>query len=208
MRLAPGGQVRAFNGRDGEWLGAIDDLGKKGGSVVLREQILKQPVGGRRVCLLFAPIRKQRLDFLIEKAVELGVTDLCPVITARTENRFLKSERMEAQIIEAAEQCERLTLPTLHAVQSLERVLRAWEGPDIHAALERRDLPLLESAELGADCAFLIGPEGGFDEVEVALMCRLPCLKAISLGDAILRAETAALYCLSLASSRQKITKL
>lgn len=199
LRAESGLQVRVFNGRDGEWLAEIAALDKKRGAVRLREQIKVQRPQTMRVRLLFAPIRKQRLDVLIEKAVELGVTDLYPVLTARTENRVLKPDRIAAQIIEAAEQCERLDLPVLHPVSGLDDRLRRWDGPAILACVERRDLPALEPLKGGADCAFLIGPEGGFDSREVELLCGSPKVSPVGLGDTILRAETAALYCLSLA---------
>lgn len=199
LRAEPGQRVRVFNGRDGEWLAEIAALDKKRGAVRLAERIAVQPPAGPRVMLLFAPIRKHRLDILIEKAVELGVTDLYPVLTARTENRTLKPERISAQIIEAAEQCERLDLPVLYPVQSLDEMLRSWGGPAILACVERKDLPALAPLKGLADCAFLVGPEGGFDAREIELLCGSPKVSPVGLGETILRAETAALYCLCLA---------
>lgn len=199
LRAGSGERVRVFNGREGEWLAEIAALDKKRGGVRLIERIAAQPPAGPRVMLLFAPIRKQRLDMLIEKAVELGVTDLFPVLTARTENRALKPERISAQIIEAAEQCERLDLPVLHPARGLDEAVRSWDGPKIFACVERKGLPGLASLPGGADCAFLIGPEGGFDAREVEFLCGSPKVVPVGLGDTILRAETAAFYCLSLA---------
>lgn len=199
LRLEAGQSLRAFNGRDGEWLAEIKTLEKKHGAVVLSESLRVQPESRVRVRLLFAPIKKQRMDFLIEKAVELGATDLYPVLTSRTENRHLKPERVEAQIIEACEQCERLNLPVLYPLQSLPALVKAWEGPEILACIERMDAPALSSVRLSGDCAFLIGPEGGFDPQEADLLKHSPKLQGVSLGESILRAETAALLCLSYA---------
>lgn len=208
MRKSEGERVRVFNGRDGEWLGALQGLGKRSGSVILSEQIVAQPEEKRTVSLLFAPIRKQRLDVLIEKSVELGVSDLFPVITAHTENRNIKRERIMAQIVEAAEQCERMSIPELHPSESLDALLRTWKGPTLRAALEREILPNLSISELTGDCAFLVGPEGGFDEREVELLLTSSRVTPISLGDTILRAETAGLYCLSLARCAKNISKI
>lgn len=199
LRLDTGHNLRVFNGRDGEWLAEIVVLDKKRGTLVLRACQQTQPQAGRRVRLLFAPIKKQRLDFLIEKGVELGASDFYPVLTARTENRHLKPERVTAQMIEAAEQCERLDVPVLHSSESLHALLKVWDGPTILAGLERAEAPALSSFPLGKDCAFLIGPEGGFDPQEADLLQSSGKVQAVSLGPAILRAETAALFCLSYA---------
>lgn len=199
LRASVGERVRVFNGRDGEWLAELSALDKKRGMARLAEPIAAQPAARPRVMLLFAPIRKQRLDFLIEKAVELGVSDLYPVITTRTESRTLKPERIAAQIIEAAEQCERMDLPRLHPAQGLDALLRGWGGPVVQACVERRNLPPPGVCGEAADCAFLIGPEGGFDEREAELLCGSVKVRPVGLGETILRAETAALYCLSLA---------
>lgn len=199
LRAEPGAQVRVFNGRDGEWLAEISTLDKKRGALRFLERIKAQTEPMMRVRLLFAPIRKQRLDLLIEKAVELGATDLYPVLTARTENRALKFDRIAAQIIEAAEQCERLDLPVLHPARGIDELLRNWDGPEIFACVERKYLPALAPLKNVADCAFFIGPEGGFDAREADILCESLKVCPVGLGDTILRAETAAFYCLSLA---------
>ncbi|MCB1681179.1 MAG: 16S rRNA (uracil(1498)-N(3))-methyltransferase [Alphaproteobacteria bacterium] len=197
LRLTAGRRVRIFNGKDGEWLAEIAFLDKKRSSVALLEIIKPQPVNGWRVRLLFSPIKKQRMDVLIEKAVELGVTDFYPVLTTRTENRSLKDERIALQIIEAAEQCERLDLPVLHPALSLAGLLNTWEGPRVLACLERAEASALPKIRLEKDCAFLIGPEGGFDPEEIESLSASAKIQAVSLGETILRAETAALFCLS-----------
>ena len=202
LRLEAGAQLRVFNGRDGEWLAETGTLEKRRGTVFLRERLHPQPSDGPRIRVLFAPIKKQRMDFMIEKAVELGATDFYPILTVRTENRHLRPDRVIAQIIEAAEQCERLDLPVLHPSQSLQAVLKVWDGPTMLACLERAEAPVLSSFPVAKDCAFLIGPEGGFDAQESEMLKNSAKVQAVSLGGTILRAETAVLFCLSYARMR------
>lgn len=203
LRLNEGDQIRLFNGQDGEWLAHIQKLDKKSASILLDKHIKTQPNPPEKVHLLFAPIKKQRMDFLIEKAVELGVTDLTPVITDHTENRNIKPERIKAQIIEAAEQCERLDIPHLNPEQKLSQIIQSWsEKHTILWCAERTP----ESAPLTIEnppCAFLIGPEGGFSKQEFDLLKSSEKVTAISLGERIMRAETAALYCLSHTNSNK-----
>ncbi|MCC7305491.1 MAG: 16S rRNA (uracil(1498)-N(3))-methyltransferase [Alphaproteobacteria bacterium] len=193
--------VRLFNGRDGEFTAAIKDLGKKGGTVTLQEKIRRQPGPRAPVHLLFAPIKKDRMDFLIEKSVELGVTDLHPVLTHRTENRNLKEERLRAQVLESAEQCERMDIPVLHPPVDLKKKIAAWPaGQTILWCFERSEgSPPLSSIKQ-KQWAFLTGPEGGFDETEAQILSSQPVIKAVSLGPTVYRAETAALLCLSWAN--------
>ncbi len=190
--------IRMFNGRDGEWLMRLDALSKKSGIACAQEKLRHQPNIANFTTLYFAPIKKTRLDILIEKAVELGVHHLCPVITARTENRKLKMERMCAQVIEAAEQCERLDMPIIHDPIDL---FHLPQDVTIHAGIERDaqrgDAPLITSLPGGEDVAFLIGSEGGFTDEEVAMLSARTNIRFISLGDRIYRAETAAILCLS-----------
>ncbi len=204
MRKKDGDIVRMFNGRDGEWLASLTFTGKKNASAAPFEHFKPQPKTTQPVHLLFAPIKKKHMDFLIEKAVELGVTDLHPVITARTENRHLNIEKLNASIREAAEQCERLEIPTLHKPEKLIPKIHIWDKTvPIHWAAERMD-----SAKRLGQCqsaqAFLIGPEGGFDDAEHEMLRKTAHINPIDLGDQILRAETAALYCLSHAKLSQE----
>ncbi len=205
LRKSEGDFVRLFNGRDGEWLGALTALGKKHGQVTLQEQLKEQPEDGARRHLYFSPIKKQRMDMLVEKAVELGVTDLHPVLMARTENRHLNAERLQAQVIEAAEQCERLDLPVVHEEVKWPVFMAAREVHcDVFAALERiQGTQNMNECDFRGDCAFLIGPEGGFDPQEIADIQANAHTKPISLGNRILRAETAAIACLAYASFKQ-----
>lgn len=196
LRKTEGDQVRLFNGRNGEWVYSLSVLGKKSAEARSQEQIRPQTRQGRKIHAYFPPIKKNRMDFMIEKAVELGVTDLHPIITQNTETRKINEERLKAQIIEAAEQCERMDLPVLHPLVDIFTALSTCKF-HVYAAIERIDTPTRIVGER-ADIAVLIGPEGGFTAEEIDRMVALPKLKAISLGDNILRAETALLKLLSL----------
>ena len=204
LRLKPGNDVRVFNGRDGEWLCTLESLEKKTGTLKINGQFKQQPHVQAPLNLLFAPIKKKNMEFMIEKAVELGVTDLHPVFTARTQNRNLNADRMQSHILEAAEQCERLSIPILHKPATLDEKLKAWDQNfPIHWCAERlENIPPLASCNNVS--AFLIGPEGGFDDQENTMLKQLSYIKPTHLGDQILRAETAALYCLSAAKLKQE----
>ncbi len=195
LRKKEGDGVRLFNGREGEYLATITAISKKSVNAEITSKIKEQPTRTGRIHLLFSPIKKSRMAMLIEKAVELGVTDLHPVITGRTENRHLKEDRITAQIIEACEQCERLHLPTLHSVQTLSQKLEKWEKPLLWAA-ERQDASQLSTIK-SENWAFLIGPEGGFESAERDMLQNHSHITPISLGQTIYRAETAAIFCLA-----------
>lgn len=197
MRKKSGDTVRLFNDRDGEWLASLDFQGKKDTYTTPFELFKPQPENQNATTLIFAPIKKKNLDFLIEKAIELGATKLIPVLTARTENRHLKLERLEKHIIEATEQCERLDLASISLPQPLKTVITNITTP-IHWAAERSENTLPLSKSQNAE-TFLIGPEGGFDDDEIAFLETQDHVKAINLGEQILRAETASILCLALA---------
>lgn len=202
MRRPDASQLRVFNERYGEWLGQLAYQGKKDGAVHLQSLVQEVKPRPQKLHLLFALIKKDRQDFLIEKAVELGVTDLRPLLSHNTVIRDLNGERTKRQIIEAAEQTERLDLPVLHHLVSLEQALRAWPADiPLYAAIERNAAPLLASIlPVPAEAGLLIGPEGGFSEDERALLCASKKIQPVSLGAQILRAETAGLFGLSLLS--------
>lgn len=200
MRRHDGDQVRIFNGKDGEFICALRFESKKKATAVVMKCLHEQTIINGRTILIFTPLPKGRMDFLIEKSVELGATDLMPVVTRRCDVRKVNGARVNAQMIEAAEQCERLTLPLLHKVISLPDLLVRWGGdmPDIQWCCERN---VTERRFLGddddVDQAFLVGPAGGFDDDECRILAAHDCVVPISLGDDILRAETASLMCLS-----------
>lgn len=196
LRKNVGDLVRVFNGADGEWLCAIQKLEKREGVITAQKCLRVQKTNQSNIHLYFAPIRKHRLDILIEKAVELGVSEFHPVITNRTENRNFNKERLQAQIFEAAEQCERLEIPQLHTPVTLAAALKEGRGFPLYAALERGDAPPLSAQRIEGDAGFLIGPEGGFDEEEMQAILSA-AVTPITLGEAVLRAETAAILCLA-----------
>ena len=193
LRKNKGDEVRLFNGKDGEWLCEITSIAKRELVLIGLSCTRKQPENREEKHLYFAPLKKQRLDFLIEKSVELGVTKLIPVLTRNTENRHLKEERVRLQIIEAAEQCERLDIPELADSIKLSE-MRNIKTP-IMAALERDgEAEHISKVKLNA---VLIGPEGGFTEDEIQLLKDMDTATPVNLGETILRAETAALYALA-----------
>jgi len=210
LRRQEGEFLRVFNGRDGEWLARITKLGKKGGFVAPEERLRAQDEAGtgREIHLYFSPIKKQRMDMLIEKAVELGVNALHPVLMHRSVMRTINEERVMAQMIEAAEQCERMDIPALCPMETLDEVLYgltnsgAYSGvaQPLYACIERRnETTALGACVLSENAAFLIGPEGGFDDDEIAALLTHEKVKPVCLGETILRAETASLACLSYA---------
>ncbi|UZF92477.1 16S rRNA (uracil(1498)-N(3))-methyltransferase [Bosea sp. NBC_00550] len=200
LRFKAGETVLVFNGRDGEWLASVVPEGRKQATLALVKQVKPQPPAGDLHCL-FAPLKHARLDYMAQKAVEMGASVLQPVITRRTQVSRLNLDRMRANAIEAAEQCGILSLPSVEpelplqaALASLaqERLLifcdeAAGEVSPIAALAERERAPL----------AVLIGPEGGFDEAERQLIRSRPNTLPISLGPRILRADTAAVAALA-----------
>lgn len=206
MRRQDGDCIRLFNGRHGEWVGALSDLGKKTGRVVLQHRLRAQPDTRPPLALYFAPIKKSRLELLVEKAVELGVTDLYPILTANTQHGKINIARLRTQMIEAAEQCERMDVPQLHPLQKLRDMIAGYEAAHagyatkcLHWCAERFDAvqPLIQYPQARA---FLLGPEGGFDHDEKTFLAQQSFIQPVSLGETVLRAETAAIYCLSHAS--------
>lgn len=199
MRKKVGDQVRLFNGEDGEWLAEIGSLSKRKARIIVSEQ-LRPAKPAPDIWLLFAPVKKNRNSFIVEKATELGVSLLQPIMTSRTTSS-IKSGKMSAQIIEAAEQTERLDLPKICEAVKLQNLLEGWdEARTLVFADEAGDgLPAVQVlAEIKSPCAVLIGPEGGFTDEERELLRSKPFVTPISLGPRILRADTAALSVLAI----------
>lgn len=206
LRLGSGASVKLFNGRDGEWRGAIDQMGRRDAEVVLGEQLRPQ-VAEPDLWLLFAPIKGKRVDAIAEKAGELGVSRILPVLTRRTVVSRVNVERLQANAMEAAEQCERLSVPEVAEPRDLAAVLDDWPGGRrLFLADERADATpiaraLAEEAnrtETAPSAAVLIGPEGGFEEAEKQMVRALPDCVPVSLGPRLLRADTAAFATLAL----------
>ncbi|HEX8262659.1 MAG TPA: 16S rRNA (uracil(1498)-N(3))-methyltransferase [Allosphingosinicella sp.] len=195
LRLGPGAQARLFDDCTGEWLAQVAEAGKRRVTLtVLRHLRGREPVPD--LWLLFAPIKRGRIDWLVEKATELGVARLVPVLTRRTVVDRLNLDRLRAHIVEAAEQCGRTALTELAEPRKLEAVLAAWPSDRaLHFADEAGGGPM--DARSGP-AAILVGPEGGFTEEERAAIRALPQSAPITLGPRILRADTAALAAVAL----------
>ena len=197
LRLQAGAQLKLFDNRTGEWLAEIEEAGRKRVRLGIRSH-LRPREDVPDIWLLFAPIKRGRIDWLVEKATELGVDRLLPVITRRTVVDRVKDERLFAHAIEAAEQCDRTALPRLSEPQKLEAVLKTWPTErSLIFADEAGGAPMMD-AVLPGPAAILIGPEGGFTQEERDLIRALPSATAVSLGPRILRADTAAMAALSL----------
>jgi 16S rRNA (uracil1498-N3)-methyltransferase len=197
LRLGPGDRVKLFDDRTGEWLAELEEARKRRVTLRVVERV-REREAVPDLWLLFAPIKRGRIDWLVEKATELGVARLMPVITRRTVVERLNRARLLAHAVEAAEQCERTALPELADAQKLEAVLREWPGErTLFFADETGGTPLAEAASSGP-AAILIGPEGGFTEEEREAIRALPSVRPVSLGPRILRADTAALAAVAL----------
>ena len=203
MRLGPGDSIALFNGRDGEFLAEIIEIKKKIMQVRLTEQTREQ-ISEPDLWLLFAPVKKSRIDMIAEKATELGAAKLLPVMTDHTHIERVKIDRLRANAIEAAEQCRRLTVPEVIEPQPLNRVLDGWDPVrrllvmDETSAEANNGAKMSELKSNGPSDAILIGPEGGFSASELDLLDKLPFVTKVSLGGRILRAETAAVVALAL----------
>ena len=192
MRMKAGDPILLFDNISGEWLAVVADAAKR--SLTLRiERQTKAIEQVPDLWLCFAPVKKARLDWIIEKATELGVARLQPVITERTIVERVKRERLEAQIVEACEQCGRTALPALAEPVKLPQLLKDWPaGRALLFADEGGGAPLA-SVDAPAPAAILTGPEGGFTARERELLIGHPAVRRIALGPRILRAETAAI---------------
>lgn len=199
LRLGPGDELALFNGRDGEWRGRIETAGKKAATLTLVEQTRPQSEEPD-VWLAFAPIKRARIDFVAQKATELGAALLWPVMTRRTMVDRVNLDRLTANAIEAAEQSDRLTIPEVREPEKLDRVLDLWpdDRPLILCDETHAGQPLAEALSgdhlsSAGHVGFVIGPEGGFAEEELDRLRSLPFVTPVSLGPRLLRADTAAL---------------
>jgi 16S rRNA (uracil1498-N3)-methyltransferase len=196
LRRDSGSPVHLFNGRDGEWAARIATL-RRGDTEFAVESQRRPQATEPDLWLAFAPLKRDATDLVVQKATELGASALLPVITEHTNTARLNESRLAAIAIEAAEQCERLTIPTLRAPAKLHDLLATWPADRrIYAAIERANAPHLRSA--AGLAALLIGPEGGFTPAEVEALHRHPLVTPVSLGPLILRAETACVAGLAL----------
>jgi 16S rRNA (uracil1498-N3)-methyltransferase len=207
LRLKAGDAVLVFNGRDGEWQAALADEGRRSAALIVGQRTRAQtPLPDLHY--LFAPLKQARLDYMVQKAVEMGASRLQPVLMQHSQVGRVNLERMRANAIEAAEQCGILALPEVAAPISFEQmVARREDGRTLVFCDEAADVTdpvaALASARKGAaqPLAVLIGPEGGFAEQERAALIGLPNVIRLALGPRILRADTAAVAALALVGS-------
>ena len=214
MRREQGSGVRLFNGRDGEWQGVLAEASRRAAVLEIAGQ-LREQAGVPDITLCFAPVKKARTDFIVEKATELGAARIQPVITRRTQSERVRTDRLQAIAREAAEQTERLCLPEIAEPVSLDQLLDQWpattrlifcdeagegEGPwggKAGRAMSMADM-LRGQTDLAGAWAILIGPEGGFAPEERSRLRGLEFVRPVTLGPRILRADTAALSALTL----------
>jgi 16S rRNA (uracil1498-N3)-methyltransferase len=209
LRLKPGDHVLAFNGRDGEWRAVLADGGKRALFLGV-EEMSRAQTPALDLHYWFAPLKHARLDYMVQKAVEMGVARLQPVLTRHGQVARLNLERMRANTIEAAQQCGILTLPDIAPQLAFDRVI-AERDPARLLVFCDEDAELTDplAALAGArrdaagppPLAVLIGPEGGFAAAERAALVRLPNVVRLALGPRILRADTAAVAALALVQS-------
>ncbi|SMY06830.1 Ribosomal RNA small subunit methyltransferase E [Flavimaricola marinus] len=198
MRLAEGAMLSVFDGQNGEWDARVVEANKRRGMLECVEQT-KPQTGPPDLWLMFAPIKKARTDFIVEKAVEMGVARILPVLTDFTNAERVRVDRLQAHAVEAAEQCGAVYVPEVAEPQKLAKVLDRWDsfrqimmGDEAQAG---RFAPLTGSV---GPWAVLIGPEGGFSPAERDRLAGLDYVQRVALGPRILRADTAAIAALTL----------
>lgn len=200
MRQEKGTLLSCFDGKNGEFDCLLNVVHKKHSEIIVGAQskVFNQAPD---LWLLFAPVKKDKTDFIIEKATELGVRRIVPTITERTIVEKVRSERYNAQAIEAAEQCRRLDVPAIAVAIGLSDLLSGWNPERTLFFMDEtgRGLPAIPAFNnTGTPAAILVGPEGGFSENELELLDKLPYTKSVSLGSRILRAETAVVAALAI----------
>ncbi len=206
LRLAPGDPVLAFNGHDGEWRTVLVPVSRRSAALDVEVQTRPQTIAND-LHYLFAPLKRSRLDYLVQKAVEMGVSHLRPVVTLHTQAERVNTERMRANVIEAAEQCGILTVPTVDEPVLLPAALAACDPARVivfcdEAAPVADPIAALQgyrgTAAAALPLAVLVGPEGGFSDEERASLLRRPNHLRLALGPRIMRADTAAVAALAL----------
>ncbi|QRM28582.1 16S rRNA (uracil(1498)-N(3))-methyltransferase [Microvirga sp. VF16] len=206
LRLKAGESVLIFNGRDGEWRAEISVEGRKAADLVCVERTREQ-TAAPDIVYAFAPLKHARLDYMVQKAVEMGAGVLQPILTRRTQASRVNLERMRSNAIEAAEQCGILSIPEVREEENLERFLKGLEKDRLVVFCDENapvSNPVKALAELGnkqAGLAVIVGPEGGFTDQERALVAAREGCVCVSLGPRILRADTAAVAALAVVQS-------
>ena len=197
MRKGTGEVVELFNGRDGEWLAQVVEAGKRSGMLLCESQS-KQLVLPADLWLMFAPIKKARTDFIVEKATEMGVGQIVPVYTDFTNSERVRQDRLQNHAVEAAEQCGGTYVPPVLELQKLSVLLDAWDDRQIMFCDEACMGQSILLSQQPGPWAILIGPEGGFSSSERILLNAMPQAQGVSLGPRILRADTAVVAALTL----------
>jgi 16S rRNA (uracil1498-N3)-methyltransferase len=205
LRRKPGEAVLVFNGRDGEWRGTLAEGGKRSVLLLIEDRVRTQ-TQALDLHYLFAPLKHARLDYMVQKAVELGVSRLQPVLTRHTQVARVNLDRMRANAVEAAEQCGILTLPEVAQPVSLDRMIAERDPARMlvfcdEDAEVKDPIAALSAVRPSEALAVLIGPEGGFAEDERAALVALPNVLRLALGPRILRADTAAVAALALVNA-------
>ena len=200
MRQKAGAMVALFNGRNGEWQAELIEAGKRRAVLMCIAQSKAQKTPPD-LWFYFAPIKKSRTDFIVEKAAELGAAQIFPVQTDFTNAERIRQDRLQAHAVEAAEQCGETYVPPVAALQRLDSVLTNW--PDDRKLLFCDETLVADAttgldAENGIKWAILIGPEGGFSDAEITRLRAMKTTRSISLGPRVLRADTAAVAALAL----------
>ena len=196
MRRAAGDEVLLFNGRDGEFSARIETVRRDRASLRVEHRTREQQAGPD-LWLVFTLLKRDATDLVVQKATELGVAELHPVITAHANTHRMNADRLAAVAVEAAEQCERLTVPLLHPPRPLAALLSDWPRERrLFAAIERSDAPRITPTD--EPRALLVGPEGGFAPAELDALRTHPFVTPISFGRRILRADTACIAGLAL----------
>ncbi len=204
LRLREGERLLVFNGKDGEWCAELSAIGKKKAQVLLQHQTRPQEEGPD-LHYLFAPLKRARLDYMAQKATEMGASVLRPVITRHTVAERVKTDRLLANAVEAAEQCGILRVPRVSEPEKLSKVLGEWDNARLlifadEAAPHASPIEALR-ASAPRPLAVLIGPEGGFEREERAALLAKPFVLPISLGPRVMRADTAAVAALALVNA-------
>ena len=204
LRSKTGAGILVFNGRDGEWLARLIEVKKRTAVLEATEQTRPQ-IDGPDIDYLFAPLKHARLDYMVQKAVEMGVAKLSPVQTRRTVPDRVNLERMRANAIEAAEQCGILRVPDISELRPLSKVLDSWDAKRPLIFCDEGDgatSPVTTlNGMLPGPLAVLVGPEGGFSDEEREILRSKPYVVALSLGPRIMRADTAAVAALALVNA-------
>lgn len=201
MRCNPGDMVRVFDGTNGEWLAKLEEISKKNAIVSFVEKIREQ-ANVPDIHVLASPVKKDALDFMVQKASELGAKAFFPVACERTVINRINEDRLQTIAVEAAEQCERLDVMRVQPLQSLKNLMETWSSNrKLFFCIERSAAPMilarLQAGSFRPPLALLIGPEGGFTEAETEMMTATDGVEPVALGGRILRAETALVAALS-----------